>query len=107
MNITDNAIKKLQQILTADENRNAKIRIYVEGGGCSGFQYGFAIEDSSQEDDFIFEEKDVAILVDPISFNYLDGITVDYKDDINGARFAIQNPKAASTCGCGSSFSPY
>ena len=107
MNITDNAIKKLQEILTADENRNAKIRIYVEGGGCSGFQYGFAIEDSSQEDDFIFEEKDVTILVDPISFNYLDGITVDYKDDINGARFAIQNPKAASTCGCGSSFSPY
>lgn len=107
MNITDNAIKKLQQILTEDENRNAKIRIYVEGGGCSGFQYGFAIEDDKQEDDFIFEEKDVAILVDPISFSYLEGITVDYKDDINGARFAIQNPKAASTCGCGSSFSPY
>lgn len=107
MNITETAVKKLQQILTADENKNAKIRIYVEGGGCSGFQYGFAIEDNSQEDDFVFNENEVEILVDPISFSYLEGITVDYKDDINGARFAIQNPKAASTCGCGSSFSPY
>lgn len=107
MNITDKAIDKLQQILTQEENKNSKIRIYVEGGGCSGFSYGFAIEDDSQEDDFIFNDKDVEILIDPISFGYLEGITVDFKDDIEGARFSIQNPKAASTCGCGSSFSPY
>lgn len=107
MNITASAAKKLQQILTADNTPNAKIRIYVEGGGCSGFQYGFAIEEEKQEDDLVFEEKDVQILVDPISFSYLEGITVDFKNDINGERFAIQNPQAASTCGCGSSFSPH
>lgn len=107
MNITESAINKLEQLLSQDENTNAKIRIYVEGGGCSGFQYGFAIEDDKQEDDLVFEEKNIQILVDPISFTYLEGITVDFKNDINGERFAIQNPQAASTCGCGSSFSPY
>lgn len=107
MNITESAINKLEQLLSQDDNTNAKIRIYVEGGGCSGFQYGFAIEDDKQEDDLVFEEKNIQILVDPISFTYLEGITVDFKNDINGERFAIQNPQAASTCGCGSSFSPY
>jgi len=107
MNITQTAAIKLRQILTDDNTPNAKIRIYVEGGGCSGFQYGFAVEEEKQEDDLVFEEQDVEILVDPISFTYLEGITVDFKNDINGERFAIQNPQAASTCGCGSSFSPY
>jgi iron-sulfur cluster insertion protein len=107
MNITETAAIRLQEILREDNIPNAKIRIYVEGGGCSGFQYGFSIEEDKQEDDFIFEEKNVQILVDPISFSYLEGITVDFKNDINGERFAILNPQAASTCGCGSSFSPY
>jgi iron-sulfur cluster insertion protein len=105
INLTDNAILKLEQLLGQDENPNAKIRIYVQGGGCSGFQYGFAIEDESQEDDFVITEGNVNVLIDPISFGYLEGITVDYKSDLQGERFAIQNPKAASTCGCGSSFS--
>jgi iron-sulfur cluster insertion protein len=105
INLTDNAIVKLEQLLGQDENPNAKIRIYVQGGGCSGFQYGFAIEDESQEDDFVITEGNVNVLIDPISFGYLEGITVDYKSDLQGERFAIQNPKAASTCGCGSSFS--
>lgn len=107
INLTEKALIKLKQILTEDNNPNAKIRIYVEGGGCSGFSYGFSIDDNAQEDDFVIEENDVSVLVDPISFGYLEGITVDFKDDIEGARFSIQNPKAASTCGCGSSFSPY
>jgi iron-sulfur cluster insertion protein len=107
INLTEHAVKKLQQLLSSDENQGAKIRIYVQGGGCSGFSYGFAIEDDQQEDDLIFTEDNVNVLIDPISLAYLEGITVDYKSDINGERFAIQNPKAASTCGCGSSFSPY
>lgn len=107
INLTEKALIKLKQILTEDNNPNAKIRIYVEGGGCSGFSYGFSIDDNAQEDDFVIEENNVSVLVDPISFGYLEGITVDFKDDIEGARFSIQNPKAASTCGCGSSFSPY
>ena len=107
MNITETAATRLRQILTDDNTPNAKIRIYVEGGGCSGFSYGFAIEDIAQEDDLSFVEQDIEILVDPISMSYLEGITVDFKSDINGERFAIQNPQAASTCGCGSSFSPY
>lgn len=107
INLTEKALIKLKEILTEDNNPNAKIRIYVEGGGCSGFSYGFSIDDNAQEDDFVIEENDVSVLVDPISFGYLEGITVDFKDDIEGARFSIQNPKAASTCGCGSSFSPY
>lgn len=105
INLTENAVIKLEQLLGQDENPNAKIRIYVQGGGCSGFQYGFAIEDESQEDDFVITEGKVDVLIDPISFGYLEGITVDYKSDLQGERFAIQNPKAASTCGCGSSFS--
>ncbi len=105
INLTENAVIKLEQLLGQDENPNAKIRIYVQGGGCSGFQYGFAIEDESQEDDFVITEGNVDVLIDPISFGYLEGITVDYKSDLQGERFAIQNPKAASTCGCGSSFS--
>lgn len=107
INLTEKALIKLKEILTEDNNPNAKIRIYVEGGGCSGFSYGFSIDDNAQEDDFVIEENNVSVLVDPISFGYLEGITVDFKDDIEGARFSIQNPKAASTCGCGSSFSPY
>lgn len=107
INITENATKKLKEILAQDDAKNAKVRIYVEGGGCAGFSYGFSIEDEIQEDDFVTEKDDLQILIDPISSSYLEGILVDFKDDINGARFAIQNPKAASTCGCGSSFSPY
>ena len=104
--LTDNAVLKLKQILSEDGS-NAKIRIYVQGGGCSGFSYGFAVEDDVQEDDLVFNDKDVEVLIDPVSLAYLDGITVDYKNDLQGERFAILNPQAASTCGCGSSFSPY
>lgn len=107
INLTEHAVKKLQQILTDENEKTSKIRIYVQGGGCSGFSYGFAIDDEKQEDDLLFDEQGVDVIIDPISLSYLEGITVDYKSDISGERFAIQNPKAASTCGCGSSFSPY
>lgn len=105
--LTEQAVNKLKQILSSDDTTDAKIRIYVEGGGCAGFSYGFSIEESVQEDDFVVSEKELDVLIDPISMSYLEGIVVDFKNDINGERFAIQNPKAASTCGCGSSFSPY
>jgi len=105
--LTGQAVSKLKQILSADNTPSSKIRIYVEGGGCAGFSYGFSIEEAAQEDDFIVAESELDILIDPISMSYLEGIVVDFKNDINGERFAIQNPKAASTCGCGSSFSPY
>jgi iron-sulfur cluster insertion protein len=80
--------------------------MYVQGGGCSGFQYGFEIVDTKEDDDWEIPTLSTYVLIDPISMQYLEGITVDYKDDINGARFSITNPQAASTCGCGSSFSP-
>lgn len=105
--LTEQALNKLKQIIQSDDMPDAKIRIYVEGGGCAGFSYGFSIEEAAQEDDFVVSEKELDVLIDPISMSYLEGIVVDFKSDINGERFAIQNPKAASTCGCGSSFSPY
>ena len=105
--LTEQALNKLKQIIQSDDMPDAKIRIYVEGGGCAGFSYGFSIEEAEQEDDFVVSEKELDVLIDPISMSYLEGIVVDFKSDINGERFAIQNPKAASTCGCGSSFSPY
>ena len=81
------------------------LRVYIEGGGCSGFQYGFDFEQDSDEDDTVIERDGVKLLVDPLSMQYLAGGTVDYKEDLQGSRFVIDNPNASSTCGCGASFS--
>lgn len=104
--ITEAAKEKIQEVLS-DESEASKLRMYVQGGGCSGFSYGFSIEEDVNEDDFEIKAGSSTIIVDSMSAQYLMGATVDFKDDLEGARFSISNPQAKTTCGCGSSFSPY
>lgn len=107
LNLTDSAVARIREVLSDNDVPNPKLRIFVEGGGCSGFQYGFMIENETTDDDFNFKIEDIELLVDPVSAQYIDGINIDFKDDLNGARFVMNNPNAQTTCGCGSSFSPY
>ena len=107
LNLTESATTKIKEILSAETGDNPKLRIFVEGGGCSGFQYGFMIEQEDTGEDFNININDVEVLIDPVSAQYIDGITVDFRDDLEGARFVMSNPNAKTTCGCGSSFSPY
>lgn len=102
--LTEAAQEKIKEVL-AEEGPSTKLRMFVQGGGCAGFSYGFSIDDEKNEDDFEIPAGSASVLVDSISLQYLDGVVVDYKDDLNGSRFAISNPQASSTCGCGSSFS--
>lgn len=102
---TDAAAEKVKQLIEEEENLNLKLRVYVSGGGCSGFQYGFTFDESIEEGDTQIENAGVTLLVDPMSFQYLMGAEIDFQDDLEGARFIIRNPMAATTCGCGSSFS--
>lgn len=102
--ITESAQAKISEVLA--EEPKSKLRMFIQGGGCSGFSYGFTIDDEQNEDDFEFPAGSSSVLVDSLSLQYLEGAVVDYKDDLEGSRFSISNPKAASTCGCGSSFSP-
>jgi iron-sulfur cluster insertion protein len=99
--ITESAHEKIKEVL-ADETPKSRLRMFIQGGGCSGFSYGFTIDDEQNEDDI---EISSSVLVDSMSMEYLKGSTVDYKDDLDGSRFAITNPQADSSCGCGSSFS--
>lgn len=103
--VTDAATAKVNELLAEEGNPDLKLRIYVTGGGCSGFQYGFSFEEDAQEDDFRIEKDGVTMLVDAMSLQYLTGAEIHYEDSIEGARFTIKNPNATSTCGCGSSFS--
>ncbi len=105
MNIGTNAVIKLKELLAEEGNPELKLRIFVQGGGCSGFSYGFTFDELKNEDDFEFVEDSVKILVDAMSMQYLEGAEIDFKDDIMGSSFVINNPNATSTCGCGSSFS--
>jgi iron-sulfur cluster insertion protein len=105
LELTANAASKVSELITEEENPELKLRVYVQGGGCSGFQYGFTFDEEQQEDDTAVDKDGVRLLVDPMSFQYLIGAKIDYKDDIDGARFIINNPNASTTCGCGSSFS--
>jgi iron-sulfur cluster insertion protein len=105
INITDSCYEKVADMLAEENNPDLKLRVFVQGGGCSGFQYGFTFDDAQAEDDFVVEQGTVKVLVDSMSYQYLVGATVDYKDDIMGSQFVINNPSATSTCGCGSSFS--
>lgn len=102
---TDSAAVKVKQLITEEKNPKLKLRVYVMGGGCSGFQYGFSFDENENEDDTKVEKGGVSLLVDPMSFQYLAGAEIDYVDDLQGARFIIRNPNATTTCGCGSSFS--
>lgn len=103
--LTNNAITKLKDILSEENNPNVKLRVFVQGGGCSGFSYGFTLDEEQNEDDFDFSYDDIKVLVDSMSFQYLQGSSIDYKEDLMTSSFVINNPQAVSTCGCGSSFS--
>jgi iron-sulfur cluster insertion protein len=104
--VTENAVAKLQDILAEESNPALKLRVFVQGGGCSGMQYGFTLDEEQNEDDWDLEVSGVKILVDSMSGGYLQGAEIDYKEDTYGASFSIKNPQAVTTCGCGSSFSP-
>lgn len=101
---TESAARKVRELILADGNPELKLRVYITGGGCSGFQYGFTFDEAADEDDVRVERNGVELLVDPLSFQYLEGAEVDYSESLQGARFIIRNPNAATTCGCGSSF---
>jgi iron-sulfur cluster insertion protein len=102
---TSNAASKVSEMLTEEGDPSLKLRVYVTGGGCSGFQYSFAFDDQVAEDDTAMEKDGVTLLIDAMSFQYMMGATIDYQEGLEGARFVITNPNATSTCGCGSSFS--
>ena len=102
---TDGALAKVRELIEDEGNADLKLRVYVSGGGCSGFQYGFAFDEAPNDDDLVFEASGVNILVDSMSLQYLGGAEVDYQDGLEGSRFVITNPNATSTCSCGSSFS--
>ena len=105
LEVTDRAVEKVQSLKTEEQNDDLKLRVYVTGGGCSGFQYGFSFEDTMAEDDTLVSRNGVTVLVDSLSFQYLAGSTVDYEVGLMGSRFLITNPNASTTCGCGASFS--
>jgi iron-sulfur cluster insertion protein len=102
---TDSAADKVAQLIEEEGNPDLKLRVFVQGGGCSGFQYGFTFDEIVNEDDTTMEKNGVQLLIDSMSYQYLVGAEIDYKDDLEGAQFVIKNPNATSTCGCGSSFS--
>ncbi|HAZ78392.1 MAG TPA: iron-sulfur cluster insertion protein ErpA [Porticoccaceae bacterium] len=105
LEVTDSAIAKVQSLKSEEDNENLKLRVYVTGGGCSGFQYGFSFEDTMAEDDTPVIRDGVTVVIDSLSFQYLAGSTVDYEVGLMGSRFVITNPNASTTCGCGASFS--
>jgi iron-sulfur cluster insertion protein len=101
---TDAAAAKVSQLIQEEDNPHLMLRVFVSGGGCSGFQYGFTFDDSKEEGDSSIENQGVTLIVDPMSVQYLIGAEIDYKEDLQGAQFVIRNPNATTTCGCGSSF---
>ena len=105
INFSDNAVKKVKELIEEEGTPELKLRVFVSGGGCSGMQYGFTFEESINEDDTKVEKDNVMLLIDPMSLQYLTGAEIDYQDNVQGSQFVIKNPSAKSTCGCGSSFS--
>jgi iron-sulfur cluster insertion protein len=102
---TNNAAEKVRKMIEAEGDHNLKLRVYIVGGGCSGFSYGFKFDQETLDGDTAIQNQDVTLLVDPMSFQYLAGAEVDFLEDLQGSRFIINNPNAKTTCGCGSSFS--
>lgn len=105
LGFTDSAALKVKELLSEEENPNQVLRVFVTGGGCSGFKYGFNFDEAAAEDDTAVANQGVTLVIDPMSLQYLEGAEVDYKDSAEGAQFVIRNPNATTTCGCGSSFS--
>ena len=102
---TDSAANKVKQLIEEEGNPGLKLRVFVTGGGCSGFQYGFTFDEETGDDDTMMHKAGVTLLIDPMSLQYLAGAEIDYQENVEGAQFVIKNPNATSTCGCGSSFS--
>lgn len=102
---SDSAANKVKELILEEGNPELKLRVFVTGGGCSGFQYGFTFDEVMAEDDTVMEKNGVTLLIDPMSFQYLVGAEIDYTEGLQGSQFVIKNPNATSTCGCGSSFS--
>lgn len=105
MVFSDSAAAKVKSLIEEDQNDNLKLRVYITGGGCAGFSYGFTFDETVADDDALFENDGVNMVVDPMSYQYLVGSVVDYKEGLQGSQFVINNPNATTTCGCGSSFS--
>jgi iron-sulfur cluster insertion protein len=105
--LTENAILKLQDVIAEENNPKLKLRVFVEGGGCSGMSYGFTMDEDQSEDDFDLEFGTIRVLIDSMSSTYLQGAEIDWREDQYGASFSIKNPNAQTSCGCGSSFNPY
>lgn len=106
LNFTDAAANKVKGLIEEENNDNLKLRVFVSGGGCSGFQYGFTFDETINDGDTTVEKNGVKLLIDPMSFQYLVGADIDYTEGLEGSQFVIRNPNAKTTCGCGSSFSP-
>ncbi len=104
LSLTDSAEQKVRNLLEEEGDDSLSLRVFVTGGGCSGFQYGFTFDTEIAEDDAVFEQSGVRVLVDPLSYPYIDGAQVDFQENLEGSRFVVENPQAAATCGCGSSF---
>lgn len=102
---SDSAASKVKELILEEGNPDLKLRVFVSGGGCSGFQYGFTFDEVTNDDDTALEKNGVTLLIDPMSYQYLVGAEIDYSEGLEGAQFVIKNPNATSTCGCGSSFS--
>lgn len=102
---TDNAVNKVKDLMVEEGNPDLKLRVFVSGGGCSGFQYGFTFDEVQNEDDTAVVKGGVTLLIDPMSYQYLVGAEIDYTEGLEGSQFVIKNPNATNTCGCGSSFS--
>ena len=102
---SDQAAKKVRSLIMEEENENLRLRVFVSGGGCSGFEYGFTFDDEIEDDDIEVENSGVSLVIDSLSFEYLVGSSIDYREDLQGSRFVVINPNATSTCGCGNSFS--
>jgi iron-sulfur cluster insertion protein len=105
LQFTSAAATKVRELIAEEGNADLKLRVFIQGGGCSGFQYGFEFDENQGEDDLVVETDGVGLLVDPLSLQYLVGAEVDYTESLHGAQFVIRNPNAKTTCGCGSSFS--
>ena len=103
--LTESAVAKITDILAEENNPKVKLRTFVQGGGCSGFSYGFTLDEEQNDDDFVIDNNGVIVLIDSTSMQYLQGAVIDYKEELMGSNFTINNPNAQTTCGCGSSFS--